>query len=127
MKKKIKSIFLTLCAFALLSVVAFGAMPANNVSSSENIIADQNVGLNISEVASSLPDAIKESPLIVTNQNSNEATMDAKIAPTLKNEGGQASNSMAQVATSQVFQMATKSNQNKAAVGKQQTEEITKI
>jgi hypothetical protein len=126
MNKKIKSIFLTLCAFALLSVVAFGAIPANNVSSSENNIADQNVGLNISESASSLPDAIKESPIILTDQN-DAAKLNSVIAPTLKNEGGQASNSMAQVATTDGSSLITKSNQNDIAVANQNINAITGI
>lgn len=126
MNKKIKSIFLTLCAFALLSVVAFGAIPANNVSSSENNIADQNVGLNISETASSLPDAIKESPIILTDQN-DAAKLNSVIAPTLKNEGGQASNSMAQVAITDGSSLITKSNQNDIAVANQNINAITGI
>jgi hypothetical protein len=126
MNKKIKSIFLTLCAFALLSVVAFGAIPANNVSSSENNIADQNVGLNISESASSLPDAIKESPIILTDQN-DAAKLNSVIAPTLKNEGGQASNSMAQVEATDGNSLITKSNQNDIAVANQNINAITGI
>ena len=123
---KIK-ITLTFLGLFVIGILAFGSPPAAKAANlSENIDNQQTKSLNISEAAKIKPNAITEtSPLIVMTENSNEAAIIAvATAPTLKNDGREASNSMAQVKATDGNSLMAKSNQNNIVVAKQ-SEDIT--
>lgn len=123
----------TILGFLFTALLAIGVIissppAANAATSSENKKVAATAELSISEASINKDAQAKrdEASLIVTNQNE-AATLNSVIAPTLKNEGGQASNSMAQVEATDGNSLITKSNQNDIAVANQNINAITGI